>query len=261
MDVFYPLNPQVSSTNKTPVLFFFYGGRYIRGDRTLANQPLMYGNVGSYFALQGFLTVIADYRLVPHVTYPGPSEDVCDALGWLASNTDTVQADSGLSIDLEHIFLLGHSAGTTHISVAFLDPNVKQYLDQRFPYKIKGFVAVSGAFHMSKPGVDLEQEIINAYWGSTEEAMKKLPLSLLEAGSPEILAAFPETKLIEAENDFPVIKMANDHFQLALEKRLQKTISRSVGKGHNHLSLVAALGSGEGEEWAEEAVIWIKERL
>jgi hypothetical protein len=259
MDVYYPL--ELSPLKKTPILFFIYGGRFVQGSRTLPNWPSIYGNVGSFFASKGFLTVIPDYRLVPHVTYPGPPQDICDALGWLAANVETVQADPELSIDLERVFVLGHSAGSAHSSNIWLDEEVRQYLIERFPYQIRGFISSGGVFHPFTAAENLADEIVNAYWGNKEEAIQKSPLSLLKNASQETVDALPDVLLVIAEDDYGIIKINNDEMHSALEERTQKLTSKYIAKRHNHISLVASPGSGEGEEWTEVVIAWIKERL
>jgi hypothetical protein len=50
---------------------------------------------------------------------------------------------------------------------------------------------------------------------------------------------------------------AGREFRNVLEAQTGKKVERIVAKGHNHLSYNWALGTGEGEEWAEEVVKWI----
>ncbi len=51
-----------------PVVFFIYGGGWNRGERS------DYQFVGRALAARGFVTVIADYRLVPEVQYRASSK-------------------------------------------------------------------------------------------------------------------------------------------------------------------------------------------
>jgi len=44
-----------------------------------------------------------------------------------------------------------------------------------------------------------------------------------------------------------------------LEWYLRKKVDVIEAKGHNHVSLIYALSSGEGEEWADQAAKWIRE--
>ena len=44
------------------------------------------------------LTVIPDYRLYPHVTFPGPVEDVRDAIAWFLVNASTVASATPFAV-------------------------------------------------------------------------------------------------------------------------------------------------------------------
>ena len=82
-----------------PVLLFFYGGAWQSGNRA------DYLAFGQAFASQGIVTVVADYRLYPQVTYPAFVEDGAAALAFVHAN---IARHGG---DASRIFVSGHSAG------------------------------------------------------------------------------------------------------------------------------------------------------
>lgn len=82
-----------------PVLLFFYGGAWQGGRRE------DYFAFGEAFASQGIVTVVADYRLYPQVTYPAFVDDGAAALAWVRAN---IARHGG---DPARLFLSGHSAG------------------------------------------------------------------------------------------------------------------------------------------------------
>lgn len=82
-----------------PVLLFFYGGSWQSGRRE------DYFAFGQAFASQGIVTVVADYRLYPQVTYPAFVEDGAAALSFVHAN---IARHGG---DASRIFVSGHSAG------------------------------------------------------------------------------------------------------------------------------------------------------
>ena len=92
-----------------PVVVFFYGGGWVSGDRG------DYGFAGRAFAAQGFVTVIADYRLVPEVRFPAFVEDGALAIRWVR---DHVASYGG---DPNRISLAGHSAGAYEAAMLALD--------------------------------------------------------------------------------------------------------------------------------------------
>ena len=99
LDVYYP-PPRAdgdgdSRKEATPVLFFVYGGGFNTGDRSIAPRTfgLVYACVAAFFARRGCVVVVPDYRLVPHVVFPGGAEDVRDeALALMTCTEDTTIA-------------------------------------------------------------------------------------------------------------------------------------------------------------------------
>lgn len=94
-----------------PVLVFFYGGAWVKGRRE------DYGFVAKAYAARGFVVVLADYRKVPAVRFPGFIEDGAAAIRWTRDNIARFGGDP------DRILLAGHSAGA-HIAVMLaLDRN------------------------------------------------------------------------------------------------------------------------------------------
>ncbi len=107
LDVWVPAR---RSTTPLPVVIFFYGGGWVAGDRG------DYGFAGRAFAAQGFVAIVADYRLVPEVRFPAFLEDGAMAVKWAR---DHVASYGG---DPERINLSGHSAGAYEAAMLSLDP-------------------------------------------------------------------------------------------------------------------------------------------
>jgi acetyl esterase/lipase len=82
-----------------PVVIFWYGGSWQKGNK--AN----YRFVGAALAKLGFVAVLPDYRLYPHVAFPLFDEDGARAVAWVEQH---VQDFGG---DPQRIVLMGHSAG------------------------------------------------------------------------------------------------------------------------------------------------------
>ena len=103
--------PAQASATPLPVIVFFYGGGWVSGDRG------DYGFAGRAFAAQGFVTIIADYRLVPEVRFPAFLQDGALAVKWAR---DQVARYGG---DPNRISLSGHSAGAYQAAMLALDPH------------------------------------------------------------------------------------------------------------------------------------------
>ncbi|NMD09101.1 MAG: alpha/beta hydrolase [Phyllobacteriaceae bacterium] len=103
LDVYVP-----QGTGPFPVLVFVYGGSWDSGVKA------DYGFAGHAFVAQGFFTIIADYRLVPEVHYPGFVEDTASVIGWASAQAAKQGGDP------DHLFVVGHSAGAYNAVQAVL---------------------------------------------------------------------------------------------------------------------------------------------
>ncbi|KAK7036205.1 esterase lipase thioesterase family protein [Favolaschia claudopus] len=224
LDVYYPPPPPSGGrlTNPSPILLYIYGGGFVSGEKTLPTPAdLAYGNVGLYFASHGFVTIIPDYRLAPQTTYPGPAEDLRDALAWVVAHPEHL----GDSADTSSVFFLGHSAGGTHTMTLLLEPSILASAPG-LAKRIKGAAIASTPFHFD----------------------------LGEAGGGADLA------LITCERDpewFKIV-LRDFHKELGERKVESKLVVADV---HTHISFSFALGTGQGEKWAEEIVEWARAQL
>jgi len=106
LDIYAPRKRQ----GPLPVVFFIYGGSWSDGDRR------NYDFAGRAIAALGYVTVIADYRLVPAVEYPVFLDDGLLALGWVVENISSYGGDPA------RIALMGHSAGAYNATMLVLHP-------------------------------------------------------------------------------------------------------------------------------------------
>ncbi|KAJ7023852.1 Alpha/Beta hydrolase protein [Mycena alexandri] len=248
LDVYYP--PQ--NGKKHPILVFVYGGGFVSGERTLpAPVDLGYGNLGLYFAKRGFVTIIPDYRLTPATTFPGPAEDIRDAISWAVAHS----ADLGPEADIESLFLLGHSAGGVHALTLLLEPSI---LKSSPNLRIKGAAVGSACLHLKPKGLEVDiREPANMYFGSPEAAKAHDPLGLFLAASPETIKALPALAVITSEHDPEWYKVVAADFEAALKEKSVPAL-QVLAEGHNHISFTWALGTGQGEKWAEAIVAWME---
>ncbi|KAK7032683.1 esterase lipase thioesterase family protein [Favolaschia claudopus] len=248
LDIYYPSD----MGQQHPILFYVYGG-FVHGQRNRpAPADLMYGNLGSYFSSRGFVTIIPDYRLAPETTYPGPALDLRDALAWAISHPDVL----GPGADIHSIFLLGHSSGAMHILTFFLEPSI--HTAKIHPH-IKGAIIASALFNVDSEDMDERlRQHVNAYYVSQEAAAMQSPLALLRQ-APN--TALPDISLIICAHDPGWLKLDLLKSYGILRRRLVKLHGKEPkiirAEGHNHISLPLALGTGQGEDWAEEAIAWM----
>ncbi|KAG6841590.1 hypothetical protein C0991_009346 [Blastosporella zonata] len=256
LDVYYPDTP--SATGKTQILVWSYGGGFVTGDRQMPPPAdLAYACVGSFFAHRGFIVIIPDYRLAPATIFPGAAEDVRDAILWAIKNQEHLTTPTTPSPNTAAIFLMGHSAGAIHVISALTIPETPE--SSVLLPSIAGVILHAGVYDYK--GFDPNHSwynIATQYYGGVEGLKSKAPLGLLQSASDATVAALPRVLLVLGELEPEWISKSSDRFGKAIEAYTGKKPTSQVAKGHNHVSANLALATGEGEEWAEEVITWIR---
>ena len=201
LDVYRP-NQYVSTI---PTILFFYGGSWKRGSRK------NYEFVGNALAHQGFVVVVADYRLYPEVKFPAFVDDGALALAWTAKNIGKYGGST------YNIHLVGHSAGAHIASLLVLDKTYVKNVGLK-PNILGRWVGLSGpyAFYPSKV-----QSIKNIFSDVSEEIAR--PITMVAADVPDALlihgaddkAVLPKNSKILAQR---LNKFGNRAFAVLYEK-------------------------------------------
>ncbi|KAG6917415.1 hypothetical protein DXG01_002684 [Tephrocybe rancida] len=239
-------------------MLWVYGGGFVTGERQMpAPAGLGYASVGSFFAHRGFIVIIPDYRLAPATIFPGAAEDVRDSVLWAIRNPEHLITPSTPSPDTDGIFLMGHSAGAVHAFSALVISETNE-TTVLLP-NIAGIILHAGVHHFE----DLEPDnifygIAAQHYGGAQNLKSSSSLGLLRGASDATIAALPRALLVVAEREPEwLLKMCND-FEEALEALTGKKPASLVAQGHNHLSPNWAVGTGQGEEWAEDVITWMR---
>ncbi len=171
LDVYCPAKSDgaAPTTSTAPIVFFIYGGGWNAGSR------LDYAFVGRAFAAAGFVCVIADYRLVPDVHFPGFLEDAGAALHWVDANIATYGGDKN------RLFLMGHSAGAYNAVMMGLVGT--QYGGPDLAGRVKGVVGLAGPYDFYPFDV---QEAIDAF-GQVAKPLETQPVELVHPDMPPLL--------------------------------------------------------------------------
>ncbi|RYY29315.1 MAG: alpha/beta hydrolase [Sphingomonadales bacterium] len=142
--------PAGQAAPKRPVVIFWYGGGWVKGDRRA------YSFAARALARQGFVVVVPDYRKVPGVRFPAFLQDGAEAVKW---TRDHVAEYGG---DPAKIAVMGHSAGAYTVAMLALD---KRWLEAEGvdPAIIKAGVGLSGPYDFfpftSKRAIDAMQGV------------------------------------------------------------------------------------------------------
>ncbi|HEX4856939.1 MAG TPA: alpha/beta hydrolase [Limnobacter sp.] len=138
-DLYLPTSPH-DDLQSTPVVVFFYGGSWNRGDKS------EYEFVGRRLASLGYITAVANYRLYPEVRYPDFLEDGAKSIVHL--KTELAQSRYRHLRPAEHFVLMGHSAGAYNAAMLALDPRWLQKADGASEVNIRGFIGLAGAYNI-----------------------------------------------------------------------------------------------------------------
>ena len=200
-----------------PVVFFIYGGGWNRGERS------DYQFAGRALAARGFVTVIADYRLVPEVRFPGFLEDSANALRWVQDNI----ADYGG--DPNRLFLAGHSAGAYNAVMLALEPAfLREY---GVTLSIRGVAALSGPYDF----YPFEYGEVREAFGSAPNPEGTQPINLVGPDAPPMYLATGTTD--------PIVRMQNTQHFAEVLKANGVWVTTKYYEGFGHMEPVIAMGS------------------
>ncbi|PBK67814.1 hypothetical protein ARMSODRAFT_301852 [Armillaria solidipes] len=118
--------------------------------------------------------------------------------------------------------------------------------------RIKGAILLAGPYTFEDIPADMK-DAVRLYHG---EVKGTIPLELLNLAKDDAVLS-RRWSLGIAERDFPCLTPALEKFKEALTKK-GVLFDEFVAKGHNHVSVILALETGQGEEWAEGVVNWIR---
>ncbi|HET8998691.1 MAG TPA: alpha/beta hydrolase [bacterium] len=211
----------------TPVLLFFHGGVWQRGDKR------EYGNIGEAFARRGILTAIVNYRLTPSVRHPGHVQDAARAVAWAMHHAGEYGGRA------DRIFLSGHSAGGHLVTLLLFDP---QYLRAEAvdPERLAGVIALSGVFDLTMPIDDTSEggfaQFIYPPFGRAPKA--------LEAASPirHLHPTRVPLLIVVAGEDYRDMRAQSKGFADAVG-RVGIAARFETVSGRGHFQLVQAIGT------------------
>lgn len=186
MDLYRPS----ACANSLPILVSVHGGGYFYGDKERYQYYCM------DLARRGFGVINFNYRLAPEFRFPAPLEDLNQVLVWLTGHA----GDYGL--DLNHLFLVGDSAGAQIVSqygAAWANPDYAALLGLELPaVRLSGLGLNCGVYRIDRRAKDGSlSDLAKAYLGPDFD-LDDPRLDVLS----QINEHYPPTYLISAANDF-----------------------------------------------------------
>ncbi len=167
--------PEEAGGAARPVVIFWYGGGWAKGDRT------SYAFAGRALARAGFLVVIPDYRKVPDVHFPAFLDDGAEAVAWVMDNIAQFGGDP------KRLAFMGHSAGAYEAIMLALDSK-RLVAAGADPANVKAAVGLSGPYDFYP--FDKPRSIAAfSQWPRPEETQ---PITFARADAPPMLLVTSE---------------------------------------------------------------------
>jgi acetyl esterase len=224
LDVFAPAKKPA----KAPIVVYVHGGGYVAGERSPL-PGLIYDNVPTFFARHGMIGVNTTYRLAPQHKWPSGAADIGKVVEWLRENATRYGGDP------ERIFLMGQSAGATHVATWTFVPEVHGSAGPR----IAGAMLLSGVYAPQHPEFSPGKPAPNsiAYYGEDESKYAAMsPLNHVRPGHPPVLIAVTEF------DPYP-LAWPSAALAAALAKCDKKMPWFVFSRGHNHVSPAMQINS------------------
>ncbi len=167
--------PAAAPAGKLPVVIFWYGGGWAKGDRAA------YAFAGRALANHGFLVVIPDYRKVPQVRFPAFLDDGAEAIAWVEDNIAQYGGNPA------RLAFMGHSAGAYQAIMLALDSK-RLVAAGADPSNVKAAVGLSGPYDFYP--FDSPRSIAAfSQWPRPEETQ---PITYARADAPPLLLVTSE---------------------------------------------------------------------
>lgn len=158
-----------------PVLVFVHGGSWRWGD------PDDYGFVARALAPEGFLVVLAGYRLGEDGRYPAMLEDTAAAVAWAHANAARLGGDPA------RIVLAGHSAGAYNVVQVALEE--RWLAAAQVPEEsIGGVIGLAGPYDFHP----FDSNSTRASFGSVGAGAESQPVNHARDGAPPMLLVHGE---------------------------------------------------------------------
>ncbi|WP_140635210.1 alpha/beta hydrolase [Methylibium rhizosphaerae] len=168
-----------------PMVVFFYGGSWTQG------RKADYRYVGEALASRGIVTVVADYRLYPQVSYPQFLNDAAMALA------QAMRRASHWKVDATRVFVMGHSAGAYNAAMLALDPRWLAGQDLS-PRQLAGWIGLAGPYDF----LPIRSATVQPVFHHPDTPAESQPLQhAAQSRLPAFLGAAPLDELVDPQRN------------------------------------------------------------
>lgn len=206
----------------TPVIVFFYGGSWNRGDKS------EYEFVGRRLASMGYITAVPNYRLYPEVKYPDFLEDGAQSIANL--RTELAKAEYQQYKPASQYILMGHSAGAYNAAMLALDPQWLTAVGVNHQNTVKGLIGLAGAYNI----YPIKDTDVQPVFNHPDYPPQSQPIDYTKRSNAPTLLLAPETDtLVSIERN-----------TLTLHKALEAAGNNSMVytiEGTDHITLIGTL--------------------
>lgn len=220
-DLYYPKSKN-TNLKETPVIVFFYGGSWNRGDKS------EYEFVGRRLASMGYIIAVPNYRLYPEVKYPEFLEDNIKAVK--AIQSEIKKTEYAPLKPAQKFIMMGHSAGAYNAAMLAFDPTWASKIQSDKNALIKGFIGMAGAYNIY-PIKDTE---VQPVFHHPDYPPQSQPIQFTDQTQPPSLILSPETDTLVS------IERNSQTLHDALSKTGNTSAIKAI-EGTDHVTLIATL--------------------
>ena len=190
LDLYLPKNP---NSNKLPVIVFFHGGGWMKGDKfEEAGRLMPFLRAGQY------ASVLADYRLSGEAQWPAQIYDSKAVIRWVRANA------SRYGLDADHIGVWGESAGAHLVLMLGVSGDVPELEGDIGPYKgvsskvaavvnfygpsdFLAMIGPPGDIDSTKSGAPMAKLLGGSLHENPEKAKTASPITYVNTNEPPVL--------------------------------------------------------------------------
>jgi acetyl esterase/lipase len=220
-DLYLPDNPN-EEFSSTPVIVFFYGGSWNRGDKS------EYEFVGRRLASMGYITAVPNYRLYPEVQYPDFLEDGAQSIAHLKKELQKPEYNH-LNPAQQYV-LMGHSAGAYNAAMLALDPRWLNATGLEHRTSIKGLIGLAGAYNI----YPIKDTDVQPVFNHPNYPPRSQPIDYADKSNVPTLLLAPQTDTLVS------IERNTHALQRALASAGNQSKVESI-EGTDHVTLIGTL--------------------